>query len=263
MRTIEKVHVIPLGFERSVVVKPIRILGGSRAHIITIGGRYATKYELWEEQKYFEEAVVSDLRNMGIEVNIHYADLFNFREAMKAIAGVVVGEKRKGGEIYLNLSSHGRLVSVASALVGWYHGVRMYYVLASRYARDEKERKVYGRSVCDEPLVFEIPQVEIVRLNEEERFAISLIYDDKPVKLEKVAEKFCDKFPHIYNHRKDERGRWERKSEQEVKTKLNRRVLSKLELKGFIEREKVGRNVFLRVTDRGEIFAILEGSTLG
>jgi len=40
-------------------------------------------------------------------------------------------------------------------------------------------------------------------------------------------------------------------------------VLSKLELKGFIEREKVGRNVFLRVTDRGEIFAILEGSTLG
>ena len=53
-------------------------------------------------------------------------------------------------------------------------------------------------------------------------------------------------------------GKWERKSEQEVKTKLNRRVLSKLESRGLIERERVGRNTFLKVTDKGEIFALLE-----
>jgi hypothetical protein len=259
MKTIEKVHIIPLGFERSVAVKPLKVLGGSRAHVITIGGKYAAKYDLVEEQRYFEKAVVEDLKEMDVEVEVHYADLFDFREAVRVIAGVVVSEKRQGREVYLNLSSHGRLVSIVSALVGWYHGVRMYYVLANRYARDEEERKLYGRSVCDKPLIFEVPQVEIVRLTEEERFTISLIYGDKPVELRKVIDEFCKRFPHIYRCKKDERGRWDRKSEQEVKTKMNRRVLSKLELKGFIEREKVGRNIFLRITDRGEIFALLEG----
>jgi hypothetical protein len=260
MKTIEKVHIIPLGFERSVAVKPLRVLGGNRAHIITIGGKYAARYDLWKEQRYFEEAVVRDLKEMDVEVKVHYADLFDFREAVRVIAGVVVSEKEQGKEVYLNLSSHGRLVSIASALVGWYHDVRMYYVLASRYARNEEEKELYGRSVCDKPLIFEVPQVEIVRLTEEERFTLSIIYGDKPVELRRIVEEFCRRFPHIYQCEKDERGRWKRSSEQKVKTKLNRRVLLKLESKGFIERDKVGRNVYLRITDRGEIFALLGGS---
>ncbi len=257
MKTIEKVHVIPLGFERSVAVKPLRVLGGNRAHVITIGGKYAAKYDLWEEQRYFEEAVVRDLEKLDIEVEIHYADLLDFREAVKAIASVVVSEKKQGREVYINLSSHGRLVSVASALVGWYHGVRMYYVFPNRYSKDEEEIRTYGRSVCYQPLVFEVPHVEVVRLSDEERFAMITIYGEKPVRLDEVAKKFCKRFPHIYECRKIH-GRWERKSEQEVKTKLNRRVLSKLESRGLIERERVGRNTFLRVTDKGEIFALLE-----
>ncbi len=72
-----------------------------------------------------------------------------------------------------------------------------------------------------------------------------------------TTDSSCKRFSHIYECRKIH-GKWERKSEQEVKTKLNRRVLSKLESKGFIERERIGRNTFLRVTDQGEIFALLE-----
>ncbi|HIH69530.1 DUF6293 family protein [Methermicoccus shengliensis] len=257
MKTIEKVHIIPLGFERSVAVKPIRVLGGVRAHVITIGGKFAEKYELHEKQRYFERAVVADLEKLGLEVKVHYADLFDFRMAVGAIAEVVVEEKSAGSEVYLNLSSHGRLVSVASALVGWYHGVRMFYVFAERYARDEEEERMYGRSVCEKPVIFEIPSLEFVKLSEEERYAISLIYSQREhgkdyMKLRDLSERLEIQFPHIYSFS----GEGRRKG-QELLNKVNRRVVSRLEARGLIEKEKVGRNVILMLTKLGEFFALL------
>ena len=85
MKTIEKVHVIPLGFERSVAVEPVSALGGVRAHIITVGGEFAEKYELSEKQRYFEKVVREDLENLGVEVEVHYADLFDFKMAVGEI----------------------------------------------------------------------------------------------------------------------------------------------------------------------------------
>lgn len=259
MKRIERVHIIPLGFERSIAVNPIKALGGKRAHIVTIGGEFAEKYDLWEEQRYFEETVFKDLEALGLDVEVHYADLFDFKEAVKKIAGITLMEKSKGSEIYLNLSSHGRLVSVASALVGWYHGIRMYYVLADRYAKDIEELRLYGRSVCEDRVILEVPQIEVVKLSDEERFALSLIFSNgkRYAKLGDIAEKFCYKFPEIYMCKKGDRGKLTWKGKQELLTKLNRRVLSKLESKGYIEREKVGRNTVLRITDEGEIFALL------
>jgi hypothetical protein len=257
MKTIEKVHVIPLGFERSIAVKPIKVLGGVRAHIITIGGKFAEKYKLHEKQKYFERAVVADLEKLGLDVKVHYADLFDFRMAVGAISEVVVKEKKEGREVYLNLSSHGRLVSVASALVGWYHGVRVFYVFAERYARDEEEERIYGRSVCEKPVIFEIPSLEFVKLSEEEKYAISLIYSQREhgkdyMRLRDLSEKLEIRFPHIYSFSGEGR-----RKKQELLNKVNRRVISRLEARGLVEKEKVGRNVILRLTEFGEFFAVL------
>lgn len=257
MKTIEKVHIIPLGFERSVAVKPIRVLGGVRAHLITIGGKFAEKYELYEKQRYFERAVVADLERLEVEVEVHHTDLFDFMMAVGAIAEVVVEEKNRGSEVYLNLSSHGRLVSVASALVGWCHGVRTFYVFAERYARDEEEEKIYGRSVCEKPVIFETPSLEFVKLSNEEKYAISLIhsqieYGKDHMKLRELSKKLEIQFPHIYSFSGEGR-----RKEQELLNKVNRRVISRLEARGLVEKEKVGRNVILRLTELGEFFALL------
>ncbi|MBO8180950.1 MAG: hypothetical protein H0Z19_10850 [Archaeoglobus sp.] len=252
MKTIEKVHIIPLGFERSVAVEPVRVLGGVRAHIITIGGEFAEKYKLYEKQRYFEEVVKADLENLGLGVEVHYADLFDFRMAVGAISRLVVEEKSAGSEVYLNLSSHGRLVSVASALTGWYHGVRMFYVFAERYASDEEEERIYGRSVCEKPIIFEIPNLEFVKISEEEKYALLYLHRERGMKLSKLAEKLEKQFPHIYSFSGEGR-----RKEQGLLNKVNRRVVSKLEARGLIEKEKVGRNVIIRLTELGEFFALL------
>lgn len=265
MKTLEKVHVIPLGFERSVVVKPIRVLGCSRAHIITIGGEYAQKYELYEKQRYFEKTVRKDLEEMGIEVNVHYTDLFDFKMAVANLSRIIVEEKNRGSDVYVNISSHGRFLSVVSALVGWYHNARVYYVFPDRYAKDEEEEKLYGRSICENVRVFELPNVEFVKLSEEERFALSVVYSKiqkngrEFVWLKDIKDKFSEKFPHIYSFEKNE---WKRKRERDQKliTKINRRVLDKLESKGYIKRDKIGRNTTLKLTESGEFLALLEAN---
>jgi len=264
MRTLEKVHVIPLGFERSVVVKPIRVLGCSRAHIITIGGEFAQKYDLHEKQRFFEEAVRKDLENMGIDVKVHYTDLFNFKMAVTTISRIVVEEKNRGSEVYVNISSHGRFLSVVSALVGWYHNARVYYVFPDRYAKNEEEERSYGRSICEKVRIFELPKVEFVKLSEEEKFALSIIYsktrknDREFVWLNEIKDKFPERFPHIYTFEKNILNR--REKYQKLVTKINRRILDKLESKRYIKRDKIGRNTIIKLTEFGEFLALLEAS---
>lgn len=262
MKTIERTHIIPLGFERDVAVKPVKVLGGTKAVVILIGGEFAEKYELSEKQRHFENIVCKDLEELGLKVDVKYADLFDFEKAVNSISAAVLKEKEEGREVYINLSSHGRLVSVISALVGWYHGVRMYYVLADRYAKDEREMREHGRSICERMRILEVPNMEVVRLNREEGAAVSFIFkknsEGRSAKLEDLLDEFCETFPDVYSCEKDLEGKWKRVSKQENLTKLNRRVISKLESKGFIEKEKTGRNVFLRLTNKGKVFALLE-----
>ena len=260
MKTIEKVHVIPLGFERSVAVNPIRVLGGIRAHIITVGGKYATKYELRERQRYFERVVVSDLEKMDVEVQVHHADLFDFKMAIGSISKVILQEE--GSDIYVNISSHGRLVSVAAALASWYHGARPYYVFPDRYAKNESEELNYGRSICGKhPRIIEIQPVWIHRLSDEERHALGFIYKKKldgetAVTLEELIKEMKKAFPDVYLDDGDDLN--QRGKNQKDINRVNRRFLNKLESQGFVTRVRTGRRVRVRITDLGEFIAMLE-----
>jgi len=204
MKTIEKVHIIPLGFERSIVVNPVRALGGVRAHIVTIGGKFASKYEMSEKQRYFERAVVNDLENIGIDVEVHYTDLFDFKMTIGEISKIILTEKEGGSEVYVNISSHGRLVSVASALASWYHCAKAYYVLPDGYAKNDREEKQFGRSICGKhPRILEIPPIWIFKLPDEEKHALSFIYSKKSegvelVGLSEIIKELQRAFPDIY-----------------------------------------------------------------
>ncbi len=272
MKTIENVHIIPLGFERSVAVNPVRTLGGVRAHIITIGSEFAKKYDpkMAEKQKYFEKVVVDDLRKMDIDVKVHYADLFDFKMAIGVISRIILQEKsrEKEGrkvEIYVNISSHGRLVSVASALASWYHGVKAYYGFPDRYAKDESEEKEFGRSICGKhPRILEVPPIWMLKLSDEERHALKFIYEEKCkgkefVMLDEIIEEFKREFHKTYRSiSKDRNESDERRERQEIINKINRRVLNKLESREYIERIKIGRRTAIKITELGEFMTMLE-----
>ena len=72
------------------------------------------------------------------------------------------------------------------------------------------------------------------------------------IKLQDLSKKLKERFPHIYSFSEESR-----REQQELLNKINRRVISRLKSRGLIEKEKIGRNVILRLTELGEIFALL------
>jgi hypothetical protein len=72
------------------------------------------------------------------------------------------------------------------------------------------------------------------------------------MRLEKLVKRLEEQFPHIYFLPGEGRRR-----DQALLNKINRMILSRLEARDLIEKEKSRRNVLLRLTELGEFFALL------
>ncbi|AEA46872.1 HFX_2341 family transcriptional regulator domain-containing protein [Archaeoglobus veneficus] len=262
MKILRVVHIIPLGFERSIVTRAIRKIGGEKVHILSIGPENARLRDpdLYKKQQYFTYAVINDLRKMGYEVEFHDVDLFNFESALSKISELIVQEKTRGARVYINISAFGRLIAVVASLAGWYHDCTVYYVEPDRYYENEEEFFKYGRSVCIDPEIIELPKIEIAKLSEEERFTLSfLINKGGQAKTDEILKALEKKFQEFKIECKD-RSEY-RREYQKVINKLNRRILDKLESKKYIERIKAGRYNRIDLTDEGKIIALLERGT--
>ncbi|WP_048096456.1 HFX_2341 family transcriptional regulator domain-containing protein [Archaeoglobus fulgidus] len=256
MKTLRVAHIVPLGFERSIVTKAIRKIGGGRVHILSIGPENARLRDpyLYKKQQYFTNAVINDLREMGYEVEFHDVDLFDFESVLSKISELIIQERKRGARVYINISAFGRLVAVAASLAGWYHDCIVYYVEPDRYYEGEKEFYEYGRSVCIDPEIMELPKIEIAKLSKEERFTLSFLLDNGGrAKTDEILKALGDEFQEFKIECRD------RREKQIALNKLNRRILDKLESKKYVERIKVGRYNRINLTDEGKIIALLEG----
>lgn len=255
MKTIRIVHVIPLGFERSIVTSPIRKLGGEKVHILSIGSKNANNRdpELYRIQQYFTDAVMDDLTKMGLKVEFHDVDMFDFEAVLKKISEIVVKEKNSGSTVYINISAFGRLVSVAASLAGWYHDCVVYYVEPDRYYENEKEFYEYGRSVCLNPKKMELPKIDIAKLSDKERFTLSFLQENNGrTRTNEILKALNEVFPEFDFDLKN------RREYQRAINKLNRLILDKLESKGYIRRIKEGRYNWIHLTKEGRIISVLE-----
>ncbi|AGK61359.1 hypothetical protein Asulf_01368 [Archaeoglobus sulfaticallidus PM70-1] len=259
MKTLRVVHIIPLGFERSIVTKAIRKIGGEKVHILSIGPENAhlRDPDLYKKQQYFTNAVIGDLKKLGYDVEFHDVDLFDFESVLSKISELIVQEKMRGARVYINISAFGRLVAVAASLAGWYHDCIVYYVEPDRYYENEKEFYDYGRSVCIDPEILELPKIEIAKLSDKERFALSfLLKSDRQARTYEILEALGEEFQEFRVERKD------RREYQRAINKLNRLVLDKLESEGYIERVKEGRYNRIVLTEEGKIIALLESGLI-
>ena len=255
MKTLKVVHIIPLGFERSIVTTAVRKIGGEKVHILSIGPKNASSrdLELYKKQQFFTNAVIHDLRKMGYEVQPHDVNLFDFEVVLGKISELADQEKRSGAKVYINISAFGRLVAVIASLVGWYHDCVVYYVEPDRYYENEKEFYEYGRSVCVDPDIIELPKIEIAKLSREERFTLSfLLKSGGNARTNEILEALGNEFHEFETEDKS------RMEYQRAINKMNRRILDKLESKKYIERIKEGRYNRIVLTEEGRIIALLE-----
>ena len=260
----EIVHIIPLGHEFDRAVKPFeKRFKAHRVHLLSIAENKKYPPDMTEKQKYFLKSVKENLEEKGIGVLFHEVDMFDVLDVMKIVSKLIILEKTRKNIVYVNMSACGRLTSVGATLAAMAHGARVYYVVADRYSRDEREELQHGLSVC------ESGNLRIVFL---ENFQI-LLPDEAALK---ILAHLCEKekgmeTTEILKLLRDSQiegfeedytkliGKEKRRLQQIYLIRLDKRILDKLERSGYIIKQKRGKYNTIKITESGKYIAHISG----
>jgi len=261
----EIVHIIPLGHEFDRVVKPFERFRANRVYLLAITEKgdipYVTK-EMCERQRYFLKRVKNALEKMGIEVQVRSINTFDILDVMKHVSSIIRNEKRRKNIVYVNISGAGRLTSVATTLAAMAHKAKAYYVIADRYSKTEEEEREHGLSICEKPSIMYIENFQLNLPDETSlKVLVELCKHERGMKTKDIIHFLKEMGIEEFDEDKilEETRGDERKAQQKLLTRLNKRILDKLERNGYIIRERVGRYNTIKITETGRYVAHISG----
>jgi hypothetical protein len=261
------VHIIPLGHEIDRAVKIFEKKIANRAYILATTDTFGKHSEkLVEEQKRYVAVVEERLRQRGILPISKSIDMFEPSEVIRHISAIIVQEKAKKNNIYINISSAGRLTAAAATLTAMAHKVKAYYIEASRYSDNPEDRKAHGISICDEynPKWIENLPIELPPKQEMEVLK-ELCRKGRPMTIKDLALHLARKdFPAFKKHREALERTLPRKDPRygqiiNCMMMLNKGILEKLKARGYIRRERRGSNNLVIIEEAGKFIAYFGG----
>ena len=255
----EIIHIIPLGIEYDRAVTPFKGKGGfkpNRVYILTIPKSSEAPFEIVEQHCEKADRVKAFLEKQKIEVIVVDTKLIDLLDVMKKVSNIVREEKKSGNNVYINLSSAGRLTSIGAAFAGMFHNVKTYYVKADRYSKTVQERKEHGITISEKRDILFLENFEIVIPNELGLKVIVEIYKNGKMKsIDIIQFLFRSKIEGFENYL----GIRKRSQKTALFMRLNRRIMEKLENSGYIIKNKIGRENEYELTKSGEYIANLCG----
>jgi hypothetical protein len=261
------VHIIPLGHEVDRATKIFENMKANRAYILATMDTFGKRSEkLVEEQKEFTDKVVKKLNGYGIQTIVKNVDMFEPSEVIRNVSSIIIKEQAKDSIIYINISSAGRLTAAAATLAAMAHKIGAYYLEASAYPDNPKDKKEHGLSICDgtnakwiEGLPVELPPAQEMAVLK----ALSQRQRMKPYDI--ILYLARNNFPGYQEHLQIlEKGIRRRDDAYDdvlipCMMKLNKGILEKLKTKGFVTREKLGNNNLVVLQDAGRFMAYFAG----
>ncbi|MGD9130168.1 MAG: DUF6293 family protein [Candidatus Bathyarchaeota archaeon] len=255
----EIVHVVPLGIEYDRAVTPFK--GSSRfkpnrVYILTIPKSSKAPFTIVEQHCEKAEKVKAFLKKQKVEVIVVETDLINILDVMKKISNIIREERKSGNIVYVNLSSAGRLTSIAAAFAGMFHNVKTYYVKPNGYSKSPEEREKHGITIVEGRDIIFLENFEILIPDELGLKVIVEIHKNRKMKSIDIIQFLVrtkeEGFENYYAVRT-------RKQKSKLLMKLNRRVMEKLENSGYVRKNKIGREKEYELTNSGEYIAHLCG----
>lgn len=235
----------------------------NRAYILATTDTFGKRSpELVKAQKHFVEIVKKKLNEFGIAVIEESVDMFDPQEVIKRMSSIIIKELANKNIVYINISSAGRLTAAVALLVAMAHKVKAYYMEASGYSDNPEDRNIHGISICHEnkPVWIENLPVEMPPKQEMEVLKL-LKTKNRPLKINEIALHLARKgFPQFAKHRNALEKTIPRNHPDydeliNCSMKLNKGILEKLEAKGYIRRERQGRENLVILEDSGGFIA--------
>ena len=256
----ENVHIIPLGIEYDRAIVPFKDQEGfrpNRVYLLTIQSSGYAPSIMTEEHIEKAERVKEFLESLNIKVIVIDTKLIDILDVMHKIANIIYREKVEGNNIYINISSAGRLTSVGATLAGMFHNVKVYYVKATRYSKTEEEREQHGITICENRDIIFLENFQITMPDEIELKVLVEIYKKGKMRTIDVIRFLYESEVNgfdvdYYEIRK-------RSEKTALIMKVNRNILDKLETMGYLNKIKLGRENEFKLTESGMYIASISG----
>lgn len=257
----EIVHIIPLGHEVDRALKPFEKYKADRVYILAVTKNAALKKMMLKKQRDYVKKVETRLKSKGIEVISINVDMFDIKEVMKRVSSIIMKEKEMNNIININMSACGRLTSVGVTLAAMVHQVNVYYVHADNYSSSEEEIQEHGISRCENLKITPIHNFQIMMPDNVSKMLLSrLSLKPDGMDNEEIFRILKDKEVQGFEELPEDMDRYERRSKKRnLIMLLNKRYLDKLEIMGYIQREKVGRITVTKITEAGQYIAYVSG----
>ena len=136
-----RTHICPVSYEVDRVLLPLLRMRADRAVMVT----KATRMDA-DKAKSFIEVIERGATEAGIETQMVGCDIDDFHDCLYVVGNVVKEEVKAGNLVFINISSGGRVLSHACAVVGMMWGASLYY---AEPEVDDREGHEYTRGLRD------------------------------------------------------------------------------------------------------------------
>jgi len=233
MKPVFNVHVIPVGLEIDRAALPLREYKADRVYLLA--PEYGDSID-----DYFLDAVKRELEK-GVEVIVEtYNRWDDFYGIMARFCDIL--KREQGNKVFVNISSGGKLPSIAGTLASLMFDATAYYVVPERYENRVREQSTRGFRK-----VIPLPEYRISPPREELIDALKII-DNYEVTSQKTLSKELLKKGLL--RERDEKGK--KLNEKALHVLFRRQFLRPLEDRGWIRREGQRRATKLSLTEEGE-----------
>jgi len=254
---VEIVHVIPLETEIDRAVRAFEVEDGFKAnkvYILTASVPLGT--ETVEEATHYLNETRRRLMLQRIKVEVIPTNTMSILDIISKVSSIVKGEREKGNMVYVNISAGGPFVSVGTSLAGMVQDVRLYYVRAGKLSLTEKERRTHGNAIVTQPQVHFLENFKIQLPDDRSRKLLVELYKRGQMRTGDILKFLHSKGEDGFEQDPEGLPRSEKIS---LLMRLNKGITGKLEVAGYISKEKRGRENLYMITESGKYVASASG----
>jgi hypothetical protein len=236
MNIIERVHIVPLGFEEDRVILPLIEKKCDKVYLIR---KKIEKPEI----EIILKSILSKLKKNKIPCFIKKFNFNAMEECIPKLKEII--NKEKNNEIYINISTSTKLSSIYFYMVSsLYNNSKCYYVEPQKYLENKKD-KIISEGV---EKIIEIPEFSITNFRKDELIFLKIINEKKEIRKNELIKEM----------KKKEIFEMEKKEGHNTYNLLRNRYSEKFKELKFIEEFGLSKkSQKFKLTDQGKKMLIL------
>lgn len=230
MNVPERVHIMPLGYERDRITEAARRLKADRVVLLD-------HVEDEDDRPSYHSEVLDELQNANMMVDRVQCNIFDLYESLGTIAELVT--QNIDDDVYVNLATGSKVTAIGGMIACMATNATPYYVRAETYGDNDDQPVSEGVRGINE-----LPAYPIDKPSPERVAMLEHIADEREVSKKSLIE-FGEmaELPFLEEY-----------DSEEMKGKyrlLDSRILDPLEDQGYVEVTEVGRKKYVSLTSSG------------